>query len=87
MPGMDGIETLRQLLSVNPDLQVIMLTGHATLQKGIEAVKLGAVDFLEKPADIKLLIEKIKEAKIKTMALTQEQSEESIRRILRTKGW
>ncbi len=87
MPGMDGIETLKHLLQVNPDLQIIMLTGHATLQKGIEAVKLGALDFLEKPADIKKLIETIKKAKVKKMVLKEKQSEEKIREILKSKGW
>src|SRR4030042_4766153 len=62
MPGMDGIETLKRLLVRNPDLQIILLTGRATLQKGIEAVKLGAVEFLEKPAKIDLLLEKAQTA-------------------------
>lgn len=87
MPGMDGIETLKRLHEINPNLQIIMLTGHATLEKGIEAVKLGAMDFLEKPADIQKLMEKIKEAKIKTMILTEKQTEEKIRKILEAKGW
>ncbi|MEE4242980.1 MAG: response regulator, partial [Desulfopila sp.] len=46
MPEMDGIETLKRLKEKNPDLQVILLTGHATVQKGIEAMKLGALDLL-----------------------------------------
>jgi len=62
MPGMDGIETLKRLLEKNPDLQIILLTGHATVQTSVEAIKLGAADFLEKPVDIKKLMEKIKEA-------------------------
>src|SRR5512141_2101888 len=49
MPGMDGIETLRILKKKNPDLEVILLTGHATIKQGIEAMKLGALDLLEKP--------------------------------------
>ncbi len=87
MPGMDGIETLKRLREINPDFQIIMLTGHATLQKGIEAVKLGAMDFLEKPADIQQLVEKIKEAKVKTMILVEKETEEKIRKILKSKGW
>ena len=87
MPGMDGLETLQRLREINPDLQIIMLTGHATLEKGITAVKLGAMDFLEKPVDMQTLIAKIKEAKIKTMVLTEKHTEEKINKILRKKGW
>ena len=87
MPGMDGIETLKGLLEINPDLQVILLTGHATLQKGVEAVKLGALDFLEKPADIQKLTGKIEEAKARRMVLVEKRNEEAIKEILETKGW
>jgi DNA-binding NtrC family response regulator len=87
MPEMDGIETLRRLHEINPDLQIIMLTGHATLKAGVEAVKLGAMDFLEKPADIHRLMEKIKEAKIRKMVLVEKRTEEKLKKILETKGW
>jgi len=63
MPQMDGMETLRRMLEQNPQLQIIMLTGHADLQKGIEAIKKGAVDYLEKPADLNELMKKIKIAR------------------------
>lgn len=69
MPGLNGIETLKRLLEIDPNLQVIMLTGHATVQKGVEAVKLGAADFLEKPTELSVLIDRIKEAKVKRMVL------------------
>jgi DNA-binding NtrC family response regulator len=87
MPEMDGIETLRRLLAKNPGLQVILLTGHATLQTGVEAIKLGALDFLEKPAEIHQLMEKIHEAKAQKMLLVQKESEERIRNILETRWW
>jgi DNA-binding NtrC family response regulator len=87
MPEMDGIETLRQLLAEDPRLQVILLTAHATLQTGIEAIKLGAMDFLEKPAEIQQLLEKIQEAQANKMLLVQEEAEERIKNILETKWW
>ena len=87
MPEMDGLETLKELKKKNPDLQVILLTGHATVQKGVEAMKLGATDLLEKPADLKILTEKIKKAHTKKMVLVQKKSEEKIKHILAQKGW
>jgi two-component system OmpR family response regulator len=87
MPGMDGIETLKVLLSRQPDLQVILLTGHATVEKGVEAVKLGAMDFIEKPANLEKLLEKIKEAKNQKMLVVENKIEEEITKILREKGW
>jgi len=47
----------------NPDVQVILLTGHATVEKGVEAMKLGAMDLIEKPADLTTIIDRIKRAK------------------------
>ena len=87
MPEMDGLETLRHLAEDNPDLQIILLTGHATLQKGIEAIKLGAMDFLEKPAEIQKLMEKIQQAKANKMLLVEKRVEEKIKGILETKSW
>jgi FixJ family two-component response regulator len=78
---------LKILLKENPDLQIIFLTGHATLEKGIEAVKLGAVDFIEKPVDIETLLEKVNEAKTKRDLLSEKESEKNIKDILKNKGW
>jgi len=87
MPEMDGLEALQEIKKNNPDLQVILLTGHATVEKGIEAMKLGATDFLEKPADLKTLTEKIKNAHAKKMILVEKQTEEKVKSILAVKGW
>ncbi len=87
MPEMDGLETLERLREKNPDLQIILLTGHATIEKGIEAMKLGAMDFLEKPIDIQTLNEKIKEAHAHKMVLVEKRSEEAIKNIIGSKGW
>ena len=87
MPGIDGIETLRLLKEKNPDLEIIMLTGHATVQKGIEAMKLGAEDFLEKPVDLSILLERISEAKNKRILILEEKSQEAIKKIIKSKAW
>ena len=87
MPEMDGIETLRRLLKKNPNLQVILLTGQASLEKGIEAMKFGAMDFLEKPAPIQELMEKIEHAKANRMLIVEQQMGERLKDILGTKGW
>jgi len=62
MPGMDGISTLREIKRMRPLVEVIMLTGHGTLESGIEGMKLGAFDYLTKPCDIDKLMAKIQEA-------------------------
>lgn len=63
MPGMDGIETLKQIKKRHPLVEVILLTGHGTIQSAVEGMKLGAFDFLLKPADFKELTEKLNNAK------------------------
>ena len=62
MPGMDGIETLKEIKKGFPFVEVIMLTGPATVESAIEGMKLGAFDYLMKPSDIDLLVEKVTEA-------------------------
>ena len=87
MPGMDGLQVLQILKKKNPDIQVILLTGQATLSKGIEAMKLGALDFIEKPADIKILTEKIKEAQAQKMMLVEKKMEEKMKKLIHEKAW
>ncbi|MEW6668459.1 MAG: response regulator [Thermodesulfobacteriota bacterium] len=62
MPGMDGLETLGLIKRWAPDTEVIMLTGHASLSSGTQALTLGAYDYLMKPCDVEDLVEKIREA-------------------------
>ncbi len=49
MPGMDGMEVLRQVRQIKPGIRVIIITAHGTIDSAVEAMKLGAVDFLQKP--------------------------------------
>jgi DNA-binding NtrC family response regulator len=62
MPGMDGIETLRELKKRHPLVEVILLTGHASLEVAIEGMELGAFDYLMKPIDIDELLYKLEDA-------------------------
>ena len=65
MPGMDGIEVLKEMKKTNPVLQIIILTGQGSIQASVEVMKEGAMDFIEKPVDINKLLEKITEAKLR----------------------
>ena len=62
MPGMDGIAALKEIKKISSLIEVIMLTGHGTIDSAIAAMKLGACDFLMKPFDMEELVFKIKEA-------------------------
>jgi len=62
MPGMSGIETLREIKNIKPLIEVIMLTGNATVETAIEGLKLGALDFLLKPCETNDLVAKIDKA-------------------------
>ena len=63
MPGIDGIEALREIKKLKPLTEVIMLTGHSTVEAAIEGMKLGAFDFLMKPCNTEDLDTKIKKAR------------------------
>ncbi len=62
MPGMDGIETLREIKRKKPLTEVVLLTGHASIESGIEGMKLGAFDYLMKPLNIDELLDKVRQA-------------------------
>jgi DNA-binding NtrC family response regulator len=65
MPGMDGIETLAKIKAKFPLVEVIMLTGHATVESAIDGMKQGAFDYLMKPCDMEQLMNKVTEAAAK----------------------
>jgi DNA-binding NtrC family response regulator len=62
MPGMGGIEVLRKIKSRHPLVEVIMLTGHASVESAIEGMEMGAFDYLMKPVELEELIYKIQDA-------------------------
>ena len=78
MPGMDGLQTLRQIKALHPLVEVILLTGHATVPTAVEGMRLGAFDYLMKPCDIADLTAKIRKA--------SDQRREHIERILSAEG-
>ena len=82
MPHMDGLTALEKIKQRNPKLQVILLTGQATVEKGVRAMKMGAMDLMEKPADIEALSRNIKEASNRKMVLVKAESEEKIKEIM-----
>ena len=71
MPGMDGNETLKEIKRRFPLVEVIMLTGHATVESAIDGLKSGATDYLMKPTEIDDLIAKAREAFRKRLALEE----------------
>ena len=62
MPGLDGVETLKRLRADHPLAEVIMLTGHGTVETAIHGMREGAFDYLLKPCEMDDLMEKIREA-------------------------
>lgn len=65
MPEMDGFKALKLLKETRPDLEIILLTANVRDGECIAAQKLGAMDIIEKPADLKLLTQKIEEARVR----------------------
>lgn len=59
MPGLDGIACMAEVKKVQPEIEVIILTGHASLHSGINGMKKGAFDYCLKPVDFDELLEKI----------------------------
>jgi DNA-binding NtrC family response regulator len=71
MPGMDGIETLKEIKKRFPLVQVILMTGHGTVETASEGKQLGAFDYLLKPADFDELLEKLRVARKRKQELEE----------------
>ena len=63
MPGMDGIEALKHIKAKNPIVEIILLTGHGTIDTAVEGLRSGAFDYLLKPADFIQLLSKLEKAR------------------------
>lgn len=87
MPGLDGLETLRRMRQMQPELQVMILSGRATVQTAVEATRLGATDIFEKPTEVDVLVQRIRSARAARLAHDDEVSQEHIDEIMRTRGW
>lgn len=86
MPDMDGIETLGKIKKNFPLIEVIMLTGHATVETAIEGMKLGAFDYLMKPCDIEKIVLKVEEATRKKRDHLEKIKEAQVRETLSRHG-
>jgi len=87
MPGRNGIETLRELKRVRPITEVIMLTGHGTVETAIQGMKLGAYDYLMKPTDTAELVEKINKAYQRKKEHEDRIRQAEVERLVKTRGW
>jgi DNA-binding NtrC family response regulator len=87
MPGMDGLETLKAIKDHDPDIEIVMLSGKGTMRSGIDAIKSGAEDFLEKPVDLSVLLGKIEEAKERRLLTLERKAKEKVNEIMKKKGW
>jgi DNA-binding NtrC family response regulator len=86
MPGMDGIELLRNLKLGHKYLEVIILTGYGTIESAVECTKLGAFDYLSKSCDIDEVLHKLKEAYAARLKKKFRENEERYSAILKTLG-
>ncbi|MBN1102341.1 MAG: response regulator [Deltaproteobacteria bacterium] len=87
MPGgMDGIETLREMKKIQPLAEVILLTGHASVETSIEGMKLGAFDYLLKPVSLEDLMVKLAQAFEKKDSHEQKIRKAKIRDLMRFPG-
>jgi len=87
MPGRNGIDTLREIRRLRPIIEVIMLTGHGTVETAIEGMKLGAYDYLMKPTDTVELVDKIAKAHQRKKEHEDRIRQAEVDRLIRRRGW
>lgn len=87
MPGRDGIATLREIKRIKPIVEVLMLTGHGTVETAIQGMKLGAYDYLLKPTDTNELVEKISKAHTRKKEQEERIQRATVDRIVKARGW
>jgi DNA-binding response OmpR family regulator len=87
MPGKSGIETLREIKELRPLTEVIMLTGNATTATAIEGMKIGAYDYLMKPAETEDLVKKINKANRRKTDQEERIRQAEVDRIIKARGW
>ena len=71
MEGMDGMEVLEQVTALYPDMPVVMISGHGTVDTAVKAIKMGAYDFIEKPLDLNRLLITLRNALDKSKLVTE----------------
>jgi len=86
MPGMDGIDTLKQIKSLYPLVEVILLTGHGSTETAVEGMKLGAFDYLMKPADFEEIKIKLENARKRKDEQEERIRQAEVRLLLRRSG-
>ena len=82
MPGMDGITTLKEIKKLGLFTETLILTGHGSIDTALEALKLGAYDYLTKPCEIEDLVEKIEGAWSKKDRAEQRDMQEKIKKVV-----
>lgn len=87
MPGRSGIEILREIKQTKPLTEVILLTGHATVETAIEGMKLGAYDYLMKPMETEVLVEKIHRSFRRKADQEKRIRQAEVDRIVKSRAW
>ncbi len=87
MPGKGGIEVLKEIKHINPLIEVILLTGHASIDTSIAGLKMGAYDYLMKPTETADLLTKITKAYARKVGHEERIRQAEIDKIVLSKGW